>query len=1254
VGAMGMAGEVPTPALEAAAPESAPQVAELAMAEAAAAPAAGAEEPATPPETEALEGGAVEAVSAAAPPAAPAAGAAEPAVPPAREAPAAPAAQAVSAAAPPAAPAVPEGERAPAARKKDGALPAAVGRPETGAAQPPGQPPAVSETAAAAPSPREAISPAARAVRRRAAGARRHPPAATPVASAQAAAINPQTERTRTAAEQTVKHLSEAEAREVERDQFKAKLKEAIDAATTPEPKTESEAEKVMKTGAKKASASLSGELARERDAAAGPLKSAAGTEVPPSEQPAPPKTELQPEQVGPPPEPVSAAPVVPAPLPAKRLDYSSDRAPADQLMAENNISKEQLEQGNEPAFGPALEARAAAEEHEATAEARYRQSESQVQDQAQGKAQQALAQGLTGVHGERALRIGQVVGQQAGTQSKSAAERQRITDKINTIKNKTQADVKSILDSMETEAADLFKAGLKRAEDAYEDAFEEAKGGIGTWLTTWGEDWERHIEASLATARREYLREVETAIDEVADLVGTKLDDARQRVDDGRKEVEEFVAGLDQSVRQYGQEALAAVRSDFDAMESEIDQRRDGLIDKLAQQYKASYQRMSAMEEKLREENKSLWQRVYDATVGLVKKIIEFKNMLLGVLARAANVIGDIIAHPIRFLGNLVDGVMLGLKNFMSRLGKHLQKGLMEWLFGALGEAGIQMPETFDLKGILSLVLQVLGLTYDNIRARAVAIMGEPVVKALEQAAEIFKILITEGPAGLWEWIKDKVGDLKSMVLDGIKDFIMEKVIIAGITWIIGLLNPASAFFKACKAIYDIIMFFVTRGSQILALVNAVIDSIAAIAKGSLSVAANAVENALARAIPVVIGFLASLLGLGGISEKIRSIIQKIQAPINKAIDWVINKAVQLVKAAGKLLGFGKEEKTEETDDPEHDLKVQAGLAAIAPAEQQFLQDGKITRQNAEAVAASVKSDHPIFTGLKVVDGGDSWNYQWAASDGHMYDTPSEKAETAATSPFEGRKVTEQGIDEELKKAGYRRPYKRGNKWIIARIDASSGIPQLSVGDDEIITTGPTEDESDRGEVVVELGPIMSALPPHPRLHYFSIDPTAGLLTLGSSLRREALSRFRPRSTAQMREQIEERMVTGDENEGLIEIPAGGLAELAEVEQSRVLPPISGFGLKATAMSNELIDWFVDNWVSSGGWPAGWEVHHVVPTDWGGVDNPSNYAAIPAAIHQDITNWWNRLRGKILHEADAAAAREDGTTAEYRSLRFE
>ena len=728
--------------------------------------------------------------------------------------------------------------------------------------------------------------------------------------------MTPQVEQKRAAATQTVAALDAAKAEEVKRNEFKAKLRKAIEEAT-PKPKTEAQAETVMKTGAAQASGSLRGQLATERDAAAGPMKSAVTTEVPASSQPAPPAATLQSEPVGPPPAPVSAAPAVPAPLPAERLDYSADRGPTDQAMAENNLTQESMHEANDPAFGPAIAARSSAEKHEANAAASYRQGESKVQGQAQVAATQALTKDLTGIHGVREHQIGKVVSQQLGTQGKDAQERQRITDTITGIKNKTRADVEAILSSMETEAGKIFEDGLKRAEKAYEDAFEEAKGGIGTWLTTWGSDWDKHIEKSLATARSRYLQEVDTAIDQVASFVEGKLKAAKQRVADGRKEVETFVSGLDASVKQHGEDALQAVSADFDTMGSEIDQRRDGLINKLTEQYKASYERMSAMEDKLREENKSLWQRVYDATVGLIKKIVEFKNMLLGVLGRAAAVVLDIIAHPIRFLGNLVSGVMLGLRNFMSKIGTYLLKGLMDWLFGALAGAGLQLPDKFDLQGIISIVLQILGLTYANFRARAVAIVGEPVVAAIEKTAEVFKVIVTEGVSGLWRFIKEQLANLKSLVLDAIFDFIKERVIMAGITWIIGLLNPVSAFFKACKAIYDIVMFFVNRGRQILALVNAVIDSMAAIAKGAVGVAAGFVENALAKAIPVAIGFLASLLGLGDPSKPVREFIEKARAPVNKAIDWVINLAVKGVKAVGKLIGkiTGQDKPDERTD---------------------------------------------------------------------------------------------------------------------------------------------------------------------------------------------------------------------------------------------------------------------------------------------------------------------------------------------------
>ncbi|HJQ38804.1 MAG TPA: hypothetical protein VKB93_16840, partial [Thermoanaerobaculia bacterium] len=588
------------------------------------------------------------------------------------------------------------------------------------------------------------------------------------------------------------------------------------------------------------------------------------------------------------------------------------------------------------------LSERSAAEQHEATAEAKYRQSEAGVQAEAKADAQGELAQQLAGIHGLRELHIGDVTKQQNATKTKDAQERERVTTTINGIKNQTRKDVGAILTKMDEDAATIFEAGLVRAEKAYEATFEAEKSDIQKWLASWW-DGQDHIERSLETARKEYFRQVDLVIDDVANLVDAKLEEAKTRVAAGLKEVEDYVKTLKGKVKGFGDEALNEVKGEFDAMQSEIDQRRDALIDNLTQQYKASYERMSAKEEALREANKSFWERVYDATVGVIKKILAFKDMLVSILKKAAGVVMDILSDPIGFLGNLGSAVKRGLENFRNKLDTHLEKGLMEWLFGALGQAGLKMPEKFDLQGILSIVLQILGLTRENFRARAVVLVGAPVVEMLEQSAKVFEIVRTQGVEGLWEVIKEKILNLKSMVMDAVLNYIKDRVLIAGVTWIISLLNPASAFFKACKAIYDIVKFFIERGSQIMDLVNAVIDSIAAIAKGQLDNATKKVENALAKAIPVAIGFLAALLSLGDISGTIRKFIDRAQDPVNKAIDWVITtaakgvvKGIAVGKAAvKKLLSWAfASKKFKDAEGNQHTLYVsETGMLTVASA---------------------------------------------------------------------------------------------------------------------------------------------------------------------------------------------------------------------------------------------------------------------------------------------------------------------------------
>ncbi len=140
-----------------------------------------------------------------------------------------------------------------------------------------------------------------------------------------------------------------------------------------------------------------------------------------------------------------------------------------------------------------------------------------------------------------------------------------------------------------------------------------------------------------------------------------------------------------------------------------------------------------------------------------------------------------------------------------------------------------------------------------------------------------------------------EKLGDIKEMILEQVKDFVITKIITAGITWLIGLLNPAAAFIKACKLIYDVIMFFVNNGSRILKFVNTVIDSVADIVRGNISGVVNKINDVLGQMVPIIIGFLASVIGLGGIGQKIREIVEKLQKPVNKALDFVIKTGLKL-----------------------------------------------------------------------------------------------------------------------------------------------------------------------------------------------------------------------------------------------------------------------------------------------------------------------------------------------------------------------
>ncbi|MBI1919804.1 MAG: DUF4157 domain-containing protein [Geobacter sp.] len=270
--------------------------------------------------------------------------------------------------------------------------------------------------------------------------------------------------------------------------------------------------------------------------------------------------------------------------------------------------------------------------------------------------------------------------------------------------------------------------------------------------------------------------------------------------------------------------------------------------------------------------------------------------------LKKGLEVFRTILKNPIRFVGNLVNAGIQGFKQFSTNIGTHLKTGLIQWLTGALAGTAVYIPQALEIREIIKFVLSVLGLTWQNIRQKLVLAVGETVVKTMETGFDIVVTLVKEGPAAAWEKIKEQLSNLKEIVLEEIRNFVMVKVVQSAITKLLTSLNPAGALVQAIIAIYNTIMFFIERIKQIIQVAKSFLDSIAAIASGAISAAADRVEQTMAGLLTLVISFLARLVGLGKITDITTNIINKVRVPIDKALDKVVEWIVAGAKKLGKM----------------------------------------------------------------------------------------------------------------------------------------------------------------------------------------------------------------------------------------------------------------------------------------------------------------------------------------------------------------
>jgi len=738
--------------------------------------------------------------------------------------------------------------------------------------------------------------------------ARSHPPAAKKAAQAQAAALPPPNEKLAGAQANKVDDMGAAPTGKPEATSFLEMLRAEIKKVM---PKKTEDADSFMKgDDRKQLKGAMTGNVNAQKEESTAGIQSAST---------APPDTgKVEGKQVTP--VPADAAPQAPAigageAMPDRKPDaeVSLEKGKQDtgKLMTDNQLSTGQMEKANDSRFSAVVTTKSEADKFADTGPQKYRTDEQKILQQSAAAAAGDEKKGLAGFLAQAGKGQKQVKERQLSAKEKDELERKKVTDHIQSIFERTKASVDKKLESLDKEVEAMFDEGsdaaVAKMKDYVETRFDDRYSGISgkaLWLKDKFLPLPDAVKVWFDEAQQVFATELDRLVVRVANHVERRLKEAKDEIAKGQQEIRDYVKGLPANLKSVGLAAEKEMQSRFNELRQGVEDKKNDLAQKLAQKYKDATEKGAKALQELKDAHKSLYEKVRDAVLAVIKILRDFKNRVLALLAKAAKAVDIIVSDPIGFLKNVLAAIKKGLAQFVDNIWDHLKAGFMAWLFGSLGEAGIEVPKDLSMGSILKLVLQILGITYARIREKAVKLLGERAVALIEQVAGFIKVLITEGPAKLWEMVKEYFSNLKETIIDAIQDWIITTVIKAAVTKLVSMFNPVGAIIQAILTIYNVVMFLIERINQILAFVESVVNSVYEIATGQIDAAANWIEKALARTIPIIIAFLARLLGITGITEKIVGIIKKIQSKVDEAIDKVIAKVAGGLK---KLVGAGK-----------------------------------------------------------------------------------------------------------------------------------------------------------------------------------------------------------------------------------------------------------------------------------------------------------------------------------------------------------
>lgn len=648
------------------------------------------------------------------------------------------------------------------------------------------------------------------------------------------------------------------------------------------------------------------------------PLANQAASDPPASKDPVDQAVDLQEEKAGQSPKQISKTAAAPKPKFDSQISMKRESQSLDELMVKNQLTEKQLENSNEPTFLEALNTKREAQEKADEAPGIYREQEQAILNQAQEQAGTAGKKKLGAMFSDRKKKFGEVFAKQ-GTSEKASEEKQSAVYKeLATTYEETKQHVNEIFTYLTDQVNTIFSTEVEDAKDLFEERVEDKLDDIYGYFkiddAIFGEDTEA-IEEAFQVEKERFLTAMNNTLDKIAKLIAKWLNAAIGWIRWGKNKSLRIFNSLSAEEQKKSKEALDFFTSQYDNLEGSVHDKQEELASTLADSYHENVTSLRESFDKIKEEVSKGWlQKAAEFVKDVATAIAKLAELLFTVLKRLAGIIGNILDHPIRFLENLGSGIAAGFDEFIGGLDKFLIGGFFDWLRGSVSKQGITIPEKLDARGMFSLTTQVLSLNYQTFRDRAVKKFGEKTVQILEkgvefagQGLELIQLAREQGLGALWERIKEMVSSNVDAMFDKIKQTVVAETIKKTLAFIASLFTPAGAFIKAVQLLYKGLKFLIDNIDRISELVNTFLDSLELAVAGNVEAIKAKVVLALRNLIVVAIDFLAKILNLGNLDEKVRKILNFLRKPIIRAMDFVLERMRPAVRGIQKLAAKGE-----------------------------------------------------------------------------------------------------------------------------------------------------------------------------------------------------------------------------------------------------------------------------------------------------------------------------------------------------------